>query len=700
MMADDIALARVMDTMAEGETGTGKELASIRLVLALVAFATLCQQPAAGESFRDFQQRDAAAFRTWQQEGSSGQQSKAASNRSPHASKGETAQQVVYAGRADADGRKATLTLDFKGEAVTGRLLAKGVTAPNARLPTTDIRFGPIQMTGPWESERGLIAGDWTGGDYIDGQLLPGYPTNGVVTISIRDGADGRKVRLKRISTSIHSYIFDPKGSVIYQPATDSPPLTTNTAPVVAGYWSPVGYWLGSLEWSIPVDGSYATSYRLTFSKGGTVAGSIVDNATGEENRVSGTWKRKAAGIEFELPPEPATPFVFDGPNKLSAKISEGFIVLYRNTGAPTGGGTGGTQTVQDVDPARIAAIAFSPAAMEAVPGTNYPLPRVVATMKDTAEVIELTGASVKWMSHTMITPKEGRFEVSKNARPGMKVKLRGRITVKGRIYPAACEVAIVKVRQTGVFKGRVGLWYDPRLTPGTDYEREPRRSTVTLSGPGGPYLRTLRQGEKFCFEHLPAGSYVARITSIELPTLVEGYVSNPSPVGAAVPVVAFYLPDTSGGNANPWVVKKTVFWPICLEKDYSHCVYGIVSEKGRPIWNATITLSLSDGSSQRESKTNGDGIYRIDTDKMDGGLYYLEAMKWVDSGPPYWANDGDLMDIASSRDETPLTVNLPVPSTGVKIDIPCLTRKECLGSPSDPPSPTPESLMPKPDER
>ena len=102
MMADDIALARVMDTMAEGETGTGKELASIRLVLALVAFATLCQQPAAGESFRDFQQRDAAAFRTWQQEGSSGQQSKAASNRSPHASKGETAQQVVYAGRADA----------------------------------------------------------------------------------------------------------------------------------------------------------------------------------------------------------------------------------------------------------------------------------------------------------------------------------------------------------------------------------------------------------------------------------------------------------------------------------------------------------------------------------------------------------------------------------------------------------------------
>ena len=65
----------------------------------------------------------------------------------------------------------------------------------------------------------------------------------------------------------------------------------------------------------------------------------------------------------------------------------------------------------------------------------------------------------------------------------------------------------------------------------------------------------------------------------------------------------------------------------------------------------------------------------------MDSGKYWISALKMAD---PMWAKDGDLMD-PGVRPEVnpPLSVVLPASTSGEKVDIKVLTRKEIFGSKS-----------------
>ena len=184
---------------------------------------------------------------------------------------------VTYAGQAEADGRAAELRLSFQGNQVSGKLVVRGVNKPGIHLPTTDISFGPVSLTGVWEADSTTIAAPWTGGDYFDGKLVPGYPTKGNLTVksAVRNGE--KVVYLHRIETSSYGYVFPLKG-IVY-----SPPETAGRD----GFFDPVGSWSGACRWSnVPI------TITVEFSNGKDVV--VI---TEDQDRLSGRWQARDKGV-------------------------------------------------------------------------------------------------------------------------------------------------------------------------------------------------------------------------------------------------------------------------------------------------------------------------------------------------------------------------------------------------------------------
>jgi hypothetical protein len=121
-------------------------------------------------------------------------------------------------GRAEADGRKTRLKLIFKGNQVTGSMIADPVCETGIRLTKTQLQFKGT-LSGAWEKNGSTINASWQGGDYgCNGALMKNYPTKGNLSIVVRPNTDfggtGLEIYLKREGLSRYGYVFKPLGKM------------------------------------------------------------------------------------------------------------------------------------------------------------------------------------------------------------------------------------------------------------------------------------------------------------------------------------------------------------------------------------------------------------------------------------------------------------------------------------------------------
>jgi len=627
--------------------------------------------------FGDFLRRDQESFQSWKTDGRKMPEQAAPVNRAQPSSK-----TVTYNGRAEADGRAATLTLRFENNMVSGHLQAKGVNDPNMHLPSTDVSFAPVTLTGPWEAAGTILSAPWTGGDYNGGALVPGYPTAGVLSLQLAERDGKAVVYLHRISSSQYGYAFAPKGNV-YTPSDADASETatgagmTNLGAVSSGYWNPVGTWTGSWQPAPAAGTVYSVSYQAVLASDGAVVLTVTGSTTEDTVELSGKWARKGMGIEMtwstsalaaaDIDDASSVIAIFDGPDCLIYRTEDGLIRMVRKSG---NGSSTSPPGVPPVDLDQIGSVVLSPETMRVVPGTNYPLPALFGKVKHTGELVVIPHAAVDWTGAKQLTLDErnNRFEVSAKAVPGSTGTIRAKVKLGPRQSLASCEICVVKEMKVGCASGSLWLALVPRLADGT-YRLRPRSAQILLNGPGGSRLIPVGSDGQYQIDNLEEGHYRLTLKNVQLPDLPPGYVASQKES-----IVGFEIPYFVG---NPWHVMPGLSCTALLQPDLAYCVYGTVTCKDEPIRAITVTLAGHNGASLKRVQTDADGFYCIDTQGLNGGSYSVTALKMV-GDDVFIATDGDLMDIPSgSNGEGALFVGLPVNATGLEVNIPCLTRKD-----------------------
>lgn len=659
------------------------------------------------EGFGDFIRKDQSDFQKWRQPRSG------ADDKEPpqvfFRQEQLSSVNVVYSGHAEADGRTASLTLTFVGNTVSGRMQAKGVSEDGIRLPSTDIAFSNAPLTGIWEDDKTTILASWTGGDYaVNGELMPYYPTSGALSIKRTYRGDNLVIYLSRLhNNGVWGYTFTPHNRVVYNPnqPTDAPEPSDESLEssdmddVLAGYWDPVGIWKGS--WS-PFQDESQTAYTLILEKGYD-AEMAIDDMEGTSGKLRGRWEPlsnslRIEWIKVEGDEEQQVIVRFDGPDGLLVPTDEGHPIRLKRQAVASDDededDDAKAPTVPPVDLETVSEITLSPSTLKVTPGTAVPLPRVIGKIKQTGEIIELRDLDVKWAAGMYLTPANGELEVSTNARIGQQGRISATASVGTRLLTAICEVSIVESFPTGVYEGRVSIKYrDPEDPKNTfpELPKRPLQATVVVNGPGSSHVKTVHGSERYRFEHLEKGNYNVSLRNVKLPPgIPDDFVYD---VETENQGDGFYFPYSLKTN-NPWRRVGNAIYKLIRRPDVAYCVYGKVRYKGKPVPEAEVTLTGHDGRSIGRDKTSSEGFYRIRTEALERGSYYLQVIKMVGKNQR-WATDDDLMDIASSAEGAkPVAVSVPVSRIGLEINIPCLTRREIFGD-TGVPAPDPSALEP-----
>jgi len=653
-----------------------KSFSVLLCLIAIVAVLPMASQVYADGEFQDFLRKDRQAFETWRDgkpKATEVSETKRNQVNYSRASDQPNVKKVEYHGRSTYDGCKASLKLTFENDMVSGRMEKIGVEEDNIRLTTTKFSFDPVIVTGKWESKGTSISAQWTGGDYLGGKLLPDYPTSGNLYIRLSTYEGKSMIRLDRLgSTKTGAYVFSPLGEVY------SPSSSTN-------YYDPVGKWSGFVDLEI-LDVPIHDKIELGFYKNGKLTVWDYDGTAFDEKR-DGKWERVKNTIRIQLPQDEddeGEQEDYIGVIKFLRRdcimicdIDDEVdpVVLYRDD---EDGNAGNTQNPPgfDYDISEVSKIALSRETMSVVPGTNYPLPQVYGIMRKTQKRVLLPADRIKWSGSLWLTIKDGRITVSENAKIGSKARIS--VTAEtGGVVPllAFCEVKIVEKQGTCYMKGSVYLEYSGSLALNLK-PRHPSRAEVLLTGPDGPQRAIVSGDCQFRFENLVDGTHYIEIVDIDIPSkLPDGYVE-----ASSQPWYKTWqtLPDESYGGGHRHC---RISWTFKKEEDLDRRLYGTVTYKGKPINGIKISVMSKNGQTRKSFKTDSKGYYSIDTRKMPSGKYWISALKMDD---PRWAKDGDLMD-PGVRPEVnpPLTAILPALTSGEKVDIKVLTRKEIFGSKS-----------------
>ncbi len=665
------------------------------ILLFITGLSHLAAVTHGAESFRDFVIEDQKAFQAWMGKGKTATDDRTAPVVARVAGERTDSKTVKYEGRAEADGRSAILQLDFDGGKVSGHLVAKGVSQPGIRLTTTDISFRPVPLTGAWEDPNTTIVAPWVGGDYMDGALVTSYPTNGTLTIKLAEREGNRVVHLHRVAGSSYGYVFGLQG-VVYSVGTGTTSSAVADGAVVStGYWDPVGTWSGT--WQPPGEALDKTvSYEAVFTKDGAVKVTIRGVATDDRLTLRGQWRRQGMGLAIEWSaPDLANADItdtstvlagFDGPNCLVLRTEDGSIKLFRKT--PVSGGDS-TSAPPSIDVSKVIRIELARTNLTVLAETNTPAPAVFVVLRGSGERQPLPpNVRGEWTGLRDISVDDnGKIIVGPRAKPGDAADIRVQVTIGGRPFFAKCRVTVggddVKL---GSIRGyvRVGFWPEQLPPCATD------GGVILLTGPGGVQRYAFGADGEFSFGNLQPGGYRLRLERVALPATVPGgFVPNTVENVEGKEIGIPNLSPEIGGN---WDARTVIYWYLTKKpepKDY--CVFGKVTYKGEPVPRAAVTLINHDGSSRKDTTTDEHGYYSMNTQGMVGGQHLLMVEKMVDiNNVPPWATDDDLLDIASyTGAKTPLSVVLPILVLGEEIDIPCLTRKELLGTPGAAPTPT-----------
>jgi hypothetical protein len=582
---------------------------------------------------------------------------------------------VTYSGHAEADGRPATLELNFVGNKVSGRLQAKGVSGDNVRLPTTNISFAPVPLNGAWESDDTTIFAHWKGGDYIDGTLVPDYPTRGNLSINLAERGGEKVVYLHRISSSGYGYVFPSRG-IVYTP----PEVAHDTTPTAGnGYWDPVGSWSGE---------AYYCSIKAEVKKTGDITVVVACEKEVPEYR-KGWWKRQGNGIkviwtkatiEKNKLDESSIYAYFDGANCLIIDEGDGdYNKIYRNPKPKKEKPHSKPEKVRpQIDPKKIEKIVLIPGKFKAEPEKSRALPGIYGVDSETGEQVLLQDLEVVWGVGTEISVAGNQLTVHKGVKNGTTIQITADVSIGFRDYKAKAEIEVAEDLVTGFVHGSVSYYYSKAaLNHPRKWPMRPLSAVITLTGPGGAERRqNIGPNGKFRFDNLEKGlHYVVKLNDVNTDNLPSGWQSafkQPWSSGN------FHMPGHDYLKGEVWEANMGLQWKV-INPDiyYEGCVHGFVTYKGKPVRNAKVMLVGHLGRQKRIVVTGYEGEYKINADGLDGGRYTVSALKMMGADKS-WATKKDLIGPVEAGREVPAYLGIPLSDPrGVQIDIPCLSRGE-----------------------
>ncbi len=391
---------------------------------------------AAEGNFLDFLRKDKQEFEEWRDgktKTSDNSVKEAQRENCYRVSNHPESKSVIYSGKAEYDGCSASLELNFNNNKVSGKMVKTGVVGENIRLTTTRISFSAVPLGGDWESEDTTISARWTGGDYIQGELLADYPTNGTVYIKL-DVRNGENViLLKRVGlSSSYGYVFPCKGKVYS---------------VNSGYHDPVGSWSGTLYLTL-FNQSISSRIRAVFSENGVVKVWGYLKAASVNN--SGKWKREGDGIKIIMNDDgdvDTALLKFVGRDCIVFRDGSATVELYRDSESVSGKSEPRAPRIPTVDHGRITGIVLSKTTMYVVAGHSYPLPEIYGIIQGTDIPVKLVGIQPDWTGFENVSVSNSQLVISEDATAGnTEGVLRVLVQIGETAHTAETEVKVVEV--------------------------------------------------------------------------------------------------------------------------------------------------------------------------------------------------------------------------------------------------------------
>lgn len=624
-----------------------------------------------------------------------------------------------YDGKSEADGRSAGLDLVFRNGRVSGRLQAKGVNDNNIRLPSTDIKFGESTFSGKWESRDACIDASWTGGDYIDGSLMPGYPATGQLRIRLEERNGEEVVFLHRIATSKYGYVFPVKGCVYDSgDSAESTSLDSKT-----GQGNPVGEWTCRVELRsalMTAEEKLSMDYLIVFEPSGRVKVTVASLKSGgrmeteDSITMEARWKLADSGVSINQWKEPpgvlwemddnnevtarfqgADVLVFDikqdsgSDDKVCVINSDESTMVFRRKGKVRGktGRKDDTAPVNLPDKDEIQCIELEPDSFKMTPAARRELPVVIAIVKQTLDRVPLESDDVDWSCDKGGSIEEGAIILDKNVQPGDTLTLVASL----KDSPVPCEAqariqavselkygsvsAFVLIEYTGVSR--------EQSVERKSWPNRPESAVVELRPSFGPektvQSKIFRPGSDIIFKNIEPGRYNLWITKITLPELPHGYVPKKELPVRSIGWVE--IPDERMPDA--YNQKTAARFEVHVpgnnkEQSTSGFVYGRILYKGAPVPGATINVTLPPYA-KRLYYSDDKGEFAIDTTELDSGEYRITVEKFVKARI---AGPGDYLDVANTKNQQPVIFHVPLTDfNGLNLDVDVLTRTEIFGS-------------------
>lgn len=355
------------------------------------------------------------------------------------------------------------------------------------------------------------------------------------------------------------------------------------------------------------------------------------------------------------------------------------------------------TPPEEEIDPNRVTDLVMLPSLLAMAPGETAELPYVQAVIGDEAQRVNVPESALSWggLPAGPLDLRDGKLFLGLSARDGAEIPFSVTVTLGALRQTLDGRVRVYAKEQLGSISGIVYFVYSPTLIPGPGLR--PRSAEVELhrgTSLGSPIAVIPAAADgSFRFDNLPKGYYVVGVRKLVPPAFPAGYVLN---VGSAPwRSTTTAIPDrvwveTANEMQVVWdrqhiSVGANVFQPPATDG----AIYGRVYRNDKGVEGVTVWAhQVGSTGVKAQVRTNKNGNYVLKIDDLPGGTYWITAEKYV---TPQWAGPDDLLDVASTRLETPILVSSPLSDPrGVEVNIEVDTRNAIFGGDRTPIVPPP----------
>ncbi|MBU1174524.1 MAG: carboxypeptidase-like regulatory domain-containing protein [Alphaproteobacteria bacterium] len=348
-----------------------------------------------------------------------------------------------------------------------------------------------------------------------------------------------------------------------------------------------------------------------------------------------------------------------------------------------------------EIDPDSVTDVILLPSLLAMSPGEFAELPFVQAVVGDEAQRVYVPDSSLRWGSLPAgsLEMRDGKFFLRESAKDGEEIPFEVLVTLGERQWTLAGKVRVYGKQPLGSISGFVTFDYSPGIYPYPALD--PKSAEVELhrgTTLGAPIAVIMANADgSYRFENLPEGYYVIGVRKLVPPDFPPGYVLDTG--SAPWRSMTVSIPDevwVEAADAMQVVWDRqhiSVSAKVRLPPKTEGAIYGRVHYRDKGIEGVTVIARQVGSTGVKREVTSGrDGVYILEIDDLPGGTYWITAEKYV---TPRWAGPDDLLDIASTRQETPILVSSPLSDPrGLEFHIELDTRIAIFGGSRTPVEP------------